>query len=95
MPVRFQPGATLCERLYWIGVRHILDTHFPRLLHAAALIDGGSKVLGFDDPMSTDHHCDRDYCSIWAKTHISITQRRCAIMRLCFLMERTYATYPK
>jgi hypothetical protein len=24
--------------------------------HAAALLDSGSEVLGFDDAMSTDHH---------------------------------------
>jgi len=56
MTVRFQSGAKLCERFYWGCVRPILDTHFPRLPHAAALIDSGSEVLGFDDPVSTDHH---------------------------------------
>jgi hypothetical protein len=37
-------------------VRPILDEHFPQLPHAAALLDSGSEVLGFDDAMSTDHH---------------------------------------
>jgi hypothetical protein len=55
MTAQFQPGAKLCERFYWRCVRPILDTHF-RLPHAAALVDGGSEVLGFDDPTSTDHH---------------------------------------
>jgi hypothetical protein len=52
----FIPGAKLCERFYWEAVRPILNTHFPELPHAAALIDSGSEVLGFDDPMSSDHH---------------------------------------
>lgn len=51
----FQPGIKLCEQFYWRCVRPILDTHFPGVPHAAALIDSGSEVLGFDDAMSTDH----------------------------------------
>jgi hypothetical protein len=46
----------LCEQFYWGAVRPILNIHFPRLPHAAALIGSGSEVLGFDDEMSTDHH---------------------------------------
>jgi hypothetical protein len=56
MPVPFLPGAKLCERFYWNCVRPILDNSFRGLPHAAALIDSGSEVLGFDDAMSTDHH---------------------------------------
>jgi hypothetical protein len=52
----FQPGAKLCQQFYWRCVRPILDTHLPGLPHAAALLDSGSEVLGFDDAMSTDHH---------------------------------------
>ena len=52
----FQAGAQLCEQFYWRCVRPILETGFPGLPHAAALIDNGSEVLGFDDVMSTDHH---------------------------------------
>ena len=51
-----QLGAKLCERFYWSCVRPILDASFPGLPHAAALIDSGSEVLGFDDAMSTDHN---------------------------------------
>ena len=50
------PGLQLSERFYWEVVRPLLDSHFPNLPHAAALIGGGSEVLGFDDAMSTDHH---------------------------------------
>ncbi len=56
MTIVFQPGAGLCERFYWDCVRPILDARFPGLAHAAALIDSGSEVLGFDDAMSMDHH---------------------------------------
>jgi hypothetical protein len=52
----FVSGSKLCERFYWECVRPILDEHFPQLPHAAALLDSGSEVLGFDDAMSTDHH---------------------------------------
>src|SRR5215510_3639456 len=55
MEQAFIPGSKLCEHFYWEAVRPILDTHFPGLPHAAALIDSGSEVLGFDDAMSTDH----------------------------------------
>src|SRR5881396_1059684 len=52
----WQRGAGLCQRFYWQAVRPILEAHFPGLAHAAALIDTGSEVLGFDDEQSTDHH---------------------------------------
>ena len=56
MPEPVGPGAGLCQRFYWQAVRPILEAHFPGLPHAAALIDSGSEVLGFDDAQSTDHH---------------------------------------
>ncbi len=37
-------------------MRPILEAHFPQLRYSAALIGSGSEVLGFDTPMSTDHH---------------------------------------
>ena len=52
----FIPGLDLSRRFYWEVVRPILDAHWPGLPHAAALIGGGSEVLGFDDATSTDHH---------------------------------------
>jgi hypothetical protein len=56
MTPQFLPGAKLCGRFYWNCVRPMLDRRFPGVPHAAALIDSGSEVLGFDDAMSTDHH---------------------------------------
>jgi hypothetical protein len=52
----FIPGLQLSEAFYHEAVRPILDAHFPGLAHGAALIGSGSEVLGFDTPMSSDHH---------------------------------------
>ena len=52
----FIPGLVLAERFYQEAVRPILDAKFPGLTHAAGLIGGGSEVLGFDTPVSADHH---------------------------------------
>ena len=51
----FVPGAELSRRLYGEVVQPNLSARFPGLRHAAALLRGGSEVLGFDDQMSTDH----------------------------------------
>ncbi|MGH9175434.1 MAG: DUF4037 domain-containing protein [Vicinamibacterales bacterium] len=53
---RFIPGITLSRRYVAEVVQPILDRRFPSLRYAAALIGPGSEVLGFDTPMSTDHH---------------------------------------
>jgi hypothetical protein len=52
----FIPGLELARRFYWEVVRPMLDAEFPGLPHSAALLGHGSEVLGFDTPMSTDHH---------------------------------------
>jgi hypothetical protein len=52
----FIPGLELGEAFYREAVRPVLDAHFPGLPHAAALIGSGSEILGFDTPMSSDHH---------------------------------------
>ena len=54
--INFIPGLELARRFYWEAVRPILDADFPGLRHSAALIGTGSEVLGFDTPMSADHH---------------------------------------
>jgi hypothetical protein len=53
---RFIPGQTLSRRFFENTVHPILARSFPRLRYAAALIGPGSEVLGFDTPISTDHH---------------------------------------
>jgi hypothetical protein len=52
----FIPGLDLARRFYWEAVRPVLDAELPGLRHSAGLIGYGSEVLGFDTPMSTDHH---------------------------------------
>jgi hypothetical protein len=51
----FVPGLELAGAYYAEVVRPMLEEAFPRLPHAAALIDAGSEVLGFDTGRSTDH----------------------------------------
>jgi hypothetical protein len=52
----FVPGIDLAEGFYREQVKPILEAGFPGLCYSAALIGGGSEVLGFDTAMSTDHH---------------------------------------
>jgi len=52
----FIPGLQLSDLFYHEAVRPILAAHFPELVYSAALIGSGSEVLGFDTPMSSDHH---------------------------------------
>ncbi len=52
----FVDGLTLSRQFFEDEVQPILSSHFPRLGYAAALIGPGSEVLGFDTPISTDHH---------------------------------------
>jgi hypothetical protein len=53
MPLR--PGLELSRRLYVDAVAPLLARSFPGLPHAAARIDSGSELLGFDTARSTDH----------------------------------------
>jgi hypothetical protein len=51
----FIPGLELSTCFYHEGVRPVLDRHFPQVPYAAARLDFGSDVLGFDTPLSRDH----------------------------------------
>ena len=53
---RFIPGLKLSGLFYKEAVKPILDLQFPQLRYSAALINGGSEVLGFDTPLSRDHN---------------------------------------
>jgi len=46
----------LSEGFFVDHVRPLIEQGFPNLQYSAALIGSGSEVLGFDTPMSTDHH---------------------------------------
>ncbi len=52
----FIPGLELSRLFYEEVVRSLLQAHFPGLSYSAAIIGSGSEVLGYDTPISTDHH---------------------------------------
>ncbi|HLL99759.1 MAG TPA: DUF4037 domain-containing protein, partial [Pyrinomonadaceae bacterium] len=52
----FVKGLELNAQFYSEIVAPLLKTHFPNLEYSAALIGWGSEVLGYDDPVSTDHN---------------------------------------
>lgn len=56
MTPKFIPGIQLCGQFYSQIVRPLLETHFPDLEYSAALLSDGSETLGYDTPMSRDHH---------------------------------------
>ncbi|MBQ8401448.1 MAG: DUF4037 domain-containing protein, partial [Clostridia bacterium] len=51
----FVKGMTLCEGFFHDCAEGILTDCFPDLVYSAGLIGYGSDVLGYDDPVSTDH----------------------------------------
>ncbi|HEV8371215.1 MAG TPA: DUF4037 domain-containing protein [Pyrinomonadaceae bacterium] len=53
---RFIPGLQLSRLFYQKEVKPILHKQFPNLRYSAAVIGWGSEVLGFDTPVSRDHH---------------------------------------
>ncbi len=53
--VSFLPGLELSRRLHDEAVAPVLARRFPGLRYAAARVDRGSELLGFDTPRSTDH----------------------------------------
>lgn len=53
--IPFIPGLELSEVFYHEAVHPILERRYPGLRHAAARLDYGSDVLGFDTPQSRDH----------------------------------------
>jgi hypothetical protein len=51
----FVPGLRLAREFCATSVRPLLESQFPGLAYAAALLGPGSEVLGFDSQRSTDH----------------------------------------
>ena len=52
----FIPGLELSRLFFEEWVRPALAAEYPALRYDAAVIGSGSEVLGFDTPMSRDHH---------------------------------------
>lgn len=52
---KFVKGMELCERFFHGCAKDIIEEHFPGMRYTAGLIGYGSDVLGYDDPVSTDH----------------------------------------
>jgi Domain of unknown function (DUF4037) len=50
------PGLELSELFYSEAVRPALEADFPGVRYSAAVIGPGSEVLGYDTPLSMDHH---------------------------------------
>jgi hypothetical protein len=53
---KFIPGLELSRLFFKKEIKPILDREFPKLRYSAAVIGWGSEVLGFDTPVSRDHH---------------------------------------
>ncbi len=51
----FTPGLDLAEGFFTDLVRPMLEAHLPDMRYSAAVLAGGSDVLGFDTEMSMDH----------------------------------------
>ena len=64
--LKYVRGIELSRSFYHDVVRPILDSEFPRLEHAAALVGYGSEVLGFDSELSADHG--------WVRSHLDLRQ---------------------
>jgi Domain of unknown function (DUF4037) len=56
MTTPFIPGLELAAQYHAEVVGPLLDQSFPGVPYSAALIGGGSDVLGFDSPRSADHN---------------------------------------
>ena len=81
---KFIPGLTLSRLFYKEQVRPILEREFPRLRHSAALIGWGSEVLGFDTPLSRDHHwgprvllflSEKDYPKLHKRISVALSRQ--------------------
>ena len=54
--MNFVKGLDLSRAFFAQAVEPILRRRFPGLQYSAGLIGSGSEVIGYDDPVSTDHH---------------------------------------
>ncbi len=52
----FVKGLELSRAFFADAVQPILARRLPQLQYSAGLIGSGSEIIGYDDPVSTDHH---------------------------------------
>lgn len=80
----FVPGLALGEQFYHEAVKPLLDTVFPGLRYSAALIGSGSEILGFDTPISSDHHWgprvmlfldEQDHAALASSVHTTLSEK--------------------
>jgi len=80
---KFIPGLQLSGLFYQKEIEPILDKEFLSLRYSAAVIGWGSEVLGFDTPISQDHHwgprvllflSERDYPKLKDKISKALSQ---------------------
>ena len=55
MDIKTISGIDLSERFFYEVVKSVIETEFPDLKYASALVGPGSDVLGIDDAISKDH----------------------------------------
>jgi hypothetical protein len=73
---KFIPGLRLSRLFYQKEVKPILDKEFPSLRYSAAVIGWGSEVLGFDTPISRDHHWGPRVAFILEREGLSKAERQ-------------------
>lgn len=72
---KFIKGAKLCEGFFFDVVKPVLDRCFPDLAYSAGLLGYGSDVLGYDDPVSTDHMWGPRFYLFLKKEDLSLKQQ--------------------
>jgi len=80
---KFIPGLKLGKMFYEKEVRPILKAHFPNMKYSAAVFGWGSEVLGYDTPLSRDHHwgpkvflflSEKDYTKFKSRIHETLAE---------------------
>jgi hypothetical protein len=73
---KFIPGLQLSELFYRDVIAPILKTHFPVLNYSAGLLGWGSEVLGYDTPISRDHHWGPRVLLFLSETDFEISREK-------------------
>lgn len=80
----FVPGIELNRDFYIEVLRPLLEEHFPRVQHSAALLGEGSDVLAYDNERSMDHNWGpRGLIYLSARDHQRYAERIKEMFRNC------------